>query len=91
MTTITFHVRRDPDRPGRLEAVAIGPDGRTIAYGNADAFWFSEEYETAPYASDVVIQEMNRFFLSPHRRWLPRASRIPDHLIVPVPEQPHLF
>ena len=91
MTTITFHVQRDPARPGRLEAVAIGPDGRPIAYGNADAFWFTEEYETAPYASDVVIQEMNRFFLSPHRRWLPTVASIPDHLIVSVPEQPRLF
>ena len=65
MTTITFHVQPDPHRPGRLEAVASGPDGRTIAYGNADAFWCTEEYETAPYASDVVMREIHRFFPVP--------------------------
>ena len=91
MTTITFHVQRDPDRPGRLEAVAIGPDDRVIAYGRADAFWFTEEYETAPYASDVVIAEITRFFLSPNRRWLPSVARVPDHLILPVPAQPRVF
>ena len=91
MTTITFHVQPDPHRPGRLEAVASGPDGRTIAYGNADAFWCTEEYETAAYASDVVMREIHRFFLSPNRRWRPRAADIPDHLIVPVPDQPRLF
>ena len=91
MTTITFHVQRDPERPGRLEAVAIGPDDRVIAYGSADAFWFTEEYGTAAYASDAVTAEIKRFFLSPNRRWLPIAARVPDHLILPVPEQPRLF
>ena len=91
MTTITFHVRRDPDRAGRLEAVAIGPDDRVIAYGRADAFWFTEEYGTAAYASDAVTAEINRFFLSPHRRWLPRVASLPDHLILPVPAQQRLF
>ncbi len=91
MTTITFHVQRDPVRPGRLEAVAIGPDGRTIAYGRADAFWFTAEYETAPYTSDGVTRKIHRFFCSPNRRWRPRTASIPDHLIVPVPDQPSSF
>ena len=91
MTTITFHVQRDPARPGRLEGVALGPDGRTIAYGRSGAFWFTEEYETAPYASDVVSREIHRFFCAPNRRWRPRTASIPDHLIAPVPEQPRLL
>lgn len=91
MTTITFHVQPDPQRPGRLEAVAIGPDDRVIAHGRADAFWFTEEYETAAYASDVVMREITRFFLSPNRRWRPTVANIPDHLLVPVPDQPRLF